>query len=186
MLLKGIPHRQILHPMLFYRIFGFSDFPKIQKIGISDNPDSRVFRNFRNPIFRKSGESEYLKIRISGFSGISEFRCPKIRIFGNPKIRIFRFPDFQISENQDFRKSENPDFPISGASDVEFSRASHARHRMGPDPSKKDWKLHLREHETPGRHDASAGKHSAGIVITLFVKEVPHRQLLQPMPFYLM
>ena len=70
------------------------------------------------PIFRKSGKSEHPKIRIFGFSGISEVRFPKIRISGNPKIRIFRFPDFRISENPDFRNSENPDFPISGASDA--------------------------------------------------------------------
>ena len=110
--LGEIPQRQILHPMPFYQIFGFSDF-------------------------RKSGKSECPKINIFDFSGFSEIRFPKVRTSGNPKIRIFRFPDFRISENQDFRKSENPDFPISGASDVEFSGASDAGHRMGPDPSEK-------------------------------------------------
>ena len=119
--LREIPHRQILHPMPFCRIFGFSDF-------------------------RKSGKSEHRKIRIFWFSGISEIRFPKIRISGNPKIRIFRFPDFRISENPDFRKSENPDFPISGASDVEFSEASDARHRRCPDPSKKHGDLQLSDY----------------------------------------
>ena len=93
------------------------------------------FLDFPSP--RKNGKSEYLKIRLFGFSGISEIRFPELRISGNLKIRIFRFPEFRISENPDFRKSENPDFPISGASDVEFSEASDAGHRRCPDPSKK-------------------------------------------------
>ena len=36
--------------MPFYWIFGFSDFPEIRKIGIPENPDFQVFRNFRNAI----------------------------------------------------------------------------------------------------------------------------------------
>ena len=110
--LKEIPHRQILHPMLFSRFLHV-------------------------PILRRSGKTEYPNIRIFVFSGISEIRFPKNRSSGNPKIRAFRFPDFRISEKTDFRKSENPDFPISRNPDVEFSEASDARHRRCPDPSKK-------------------------------------------------
>ena len=69
------------------------------------------------PLFRKSGKSEYPKIRIFGFPGISEIRFPKIRMSENPKIRICRFPDFRISVNPEIRKSRksgNPDIWICG------------------------------------------------------------------------
>ena len=84
--LREIPHRQILHPMPFYRIFGFSDFPKIRKIGISENPDFRVFRIFGSPIS------------------------------GNPDFRKSENPDFQISGLPDFRKSGFPEIRKSGFS----------------------------------------------------------------------
>ena len=45
---SGTADVEILHPMLSDRIFGFSDFPQ-------------------------DGESEYLKIRLFGFFGISTF-----------------------------------------------------------------------------------------------------------------
>ena len=87
------------------------------------------------PIFRKSGQSEYLKIRIFGFSATSEFRFPKIRISGNPKIRIFRFPDFRISGLPEIRKSRFSDFQGIGCRF--FSWPFDARHRRCLDPSKK-------------------------------------------------
>ena len=54
--------------MPFYLVLGFSDFPKNRKIGISENPDFRVFRNFgitisENPDFRKSENPDF---QISG------------------------------------------------------------------------------------------------------------------------
>ena len=107
-----IPHKQILHPMPFYRIFGF-------------------------PKFRKSGKSGMLKIRISGFSGIPEIRIPEVLSSGDLEIRFSGFPDFQIFENPGIRRSENPDFRTSRKPQVEFSGASDAGHRRCPDPSKK-------------------------------------------------
>ena len=63
--LRGIQHRQILHSMPFYQIFGLSDVSKIQKL-----------RNLKIPMF--------------GFSSHSEIRFPKIWISGSPKIRLCR------------------------------------------------------------------------------------------------
>ena len=92
-LLREIPHRQILHPMPFYLIFGCSDFPKIRQIGKIENPDFRVFRKFgisisEAPDFRKSENPDF---QISGLPDFS-----KTRISGNPKIRVFRFPGHQM------------------------------------------------------------------------------------------
>ena len=107
--LGEFPHRQTLHPVSFYRIFVFFDFPQ-------------------KTVHRNTGCSAFPEFQNSDF--------PKVRISENPKIRIFRFPDFRISEDPDFRKSENSDFPMSGSPDVELSEASDARHRRCPDPSK--------------------------------------------------
>ena len=65
---------------LFYRIFGFSDFPKIRKIGISENPDFRVFRNFRNPISENPDfrESENPDFQISGLPNLRKSGFPEI------------------------------------------------------------------------------------------------------------
>ena len=87
--LRGVPHGQILHPMHFYRILGFPDFPKIRKIGIPENPDFQVFRNFRNPISENpdSRESENPDFQISGL--------PNLRKSGFPEIRKSRLSDFR-------------------------------------------------------------------------------------------
>ena len=59
---------------------GFSDFPKIREIGIPENPDFRVFRNFRNPI------SESPDFR--------ESENPDFQVSGLPNPRKSGFPDF--------------------------------------------------------------------------------------------
>ena len=74
-------HGQILHPMPFYLIFGFSDFPKIRKMGTPENPDFLVFRNFgipnsENPDFR---ESKHPDFRIFGISSLRKSGFPEIR-----------------------------------------------------------------------------------------------------------
>ena len=87
-LLGGIPHMQILHPMPFYRILGFSDFPKIRKTGIPEIQDFRDSRNIRNSISENPdfSESENPELQISG--------PPHLRRFRFPEIKKFRFSDF--------------------------------------------------------------------------------------------
>ena len=84
-----VPHRQILHPMPFYWIFRFIDYPEIRNIGIAEKQDFRVFRNCRNPIsenpdFQKSENPEF---RISGLFKVLKFGCSE--------IRKSRFSDFR-------------------------------------------------------------------------------------------
>ena len=102
--LREVPHRQILHPMPFYRISGFSDFPKFREIGISENPDCR---RFGSPEIRKSGYSDSRK------SGLSEFGFLKFLKNGNPFFRAFWFSAF--SEHRNIQQSGKK------ASDVEFA-----------------------------------------------------------------
>ena len=59
------------------------------------------------------------------------------RNIGNPISENPDFPEIRTSGIFDFRTSIFAKARISGASDVDFVEASDARHRMGPDPSKK-------------------------------------------------
>ena len=87
--LGEIPHRQILHPMPFYLISGFSDFLKKREIEIPENQDFRVFRNFRNPI------SENPDFRESENPDFQIFGLPNLRKSGFPEIQKLRFPNFR-------------------------------------------------------------------------------------------
>ena len=95
--------------MPFYRIFGFSDFPKIRKIGISENPDFRISRNSGIPNSEKSDfrKSENPDFQISGLpdfrkSGFSDFR--KIDIFPPENPKNQHFPKIKKSQNLEIRR----------------------------------------------------------------------------------
>ena len=81
--LRDVPHRQIVHPMPFYLIFGLSDCPKIRAFGIPENPEFRVFRNAEIPLSETQdfGTSENPDFQISGLpnlrkSGFTEIGFP--------------------------------------------------------------------------------------------------------------